>query len=225
MSNILLVEDEIDIQRANKIILERRGGYTVRLAMNLAEARQSISESMPNLIVLDIMLPDGTGLDFLAELRNDMGINIPVLLLTALSETSDELKGIQAGGDDYITKPYDNRVLLAKIERALHRASIIPDTITLGKIKIDTASNRAFVNGNDIDLTPKEISLLGQFIQNPEKIMSSEYMYKKVWGQEMGKDDTAFRKAVSGLRTKLTEHEAGYTITASKGEGYYFAQE
>lgn len=224
MHNILLVEDEPAIQRANKVILERRGGYTVCLAMNLTEARQSIAESMPDLIVLDIMLPDGTGLDFLAELR-DGDINIPVLLLTALSETSDELKGIKAGGDDYITKPYDNEVLLAKIERALLRASKIPATLSIGRIKIDTASNRAFVNDNDINLAPKEFSLLEQFIQNPEKTMSGKYLYKKIWGQEMGKDDKALRTAISGLRVKLTEHDAGYTVTVSKGEGYYFEPE
>jgi DNA-binding response OmpR family regulator len=221
MYNILLVEDEPAIQRANKIILERRGNYTVRLAMSLAEARQHITNAIPDLIVLDIMLPDGTGLDFLAELRNTMDIHIPVLLLTALSETSDELKGIQAGGDDYITKPYDNTLLLAKIERALLRASKIPATLSIGQIKIDTASNRAYVDGYDINLMPKEISLLEQFLQNPKRTMSSTYLYKKVWGQELSRDDTALRRAVSSLRSKLTEHDAGYTVTASKGEGYY----
>jgi DNA-binding response OmpR family regulator len=222
MYNILLVEDEPAIQRANKVILERRGGYTVRLAENLAEARQSIAESVPDLIVLDIMLPDGSGLDFLAELRAG-DISIPVLLLTALSETSDELKGIEAGGDDYITKPYDNEILLAKISRALHRASKIPSTLSIGGIKIDTASGRAFVNGNDINLAPKEFALLQQFIQNPKKTINSDYLYEKIWGQGMHGNDKALRTAVSGLRVKLIK--SGYTVTVSKGEGYYFEPE
>ena len=222
MRNILLVEDQKDIQIANKIILERRGGYNVRLAMNLAEARQNIKELVPDLIVLDIMLPDGSGLDFLAELRNDFNLNIPVLLLTALSETSDELKGILAGGDDYITKPYDNKILLARIERSLQRVRQMPASLSIGKIKIDTASKRAYVDGKDMTLNSKEISLLEQFVQNPQKIMTSEYLYEKIWGQKMLSDDTALRKAISSLRIKLQEVGAEYTITVSRGEGYYF---
>jgi len=119
-SKILLVEDNKDIQELNKEFLEETGGYNVRLAMNLAEARESIAESEPDIIVLDIMLPDGSGLDFLKELKQDR--DVPVLLLTALSESSDEIKGLQAGGDDYIAKPYDNNVLLARIETSLFRA-------------------------------------------------------------------------------------------------------
>ena len=119
MYNVLLVEDEERILFANKIILERKGGYTVQTAMNLTEARKCIQENPSDIIILDIMLPDGSGLDFLEELRRDK--NIPVILLTALSESSDELKGITAGGDDYITKPYNNDVLLGRIEMVLRR--------------------------------------------------------------------------------------------------------
>ena len=221
MSNILLVEDEAGIQFANKVYLERHGGYNVVLAMNLAEARERMTQSAFALIVLDIMLPDGSGLDFLAELRQ-AGNNIPVLLLTALSETGDELKGIQAGGDDYITKPYKNSVLLARIQRNLHRASQMPATLSIGAIKLDTASKRAFVDGVDIGLKIKEFSLLEQFVQNPEKIMSAASLYEKVWGQKMFDDDGALRKTISGLRLKLSQSGAGYTPTVAKGEGYYF---
>jgi CheY-like chemotaxis protein len=117
--NILLVEDNEDIQELNKEFLEETGGYNVRLAMSLTEARECIAESVPDIIVLDIMLPDGSGLDFLKELKQDK--DMPVLLLTALSESSDEIKGLRAGGDDYIAKPYDNNVLLARIETNLRR--------------------------------------------------------------------------------------------------------
>ncbi|MCL2216880.1 MAG: diguanylate cyclase [Defluviitaleaceae bacterium] len=121
------MEDEQRILFANKIILERKGGYGVQTATNLAEARKCVSENPPDIIVLDIMLPDGSGLDFLEELRRDSGI--PVLLLTALSESADELKGIAAGGDDYITKPYNNDVLLGRIEMALRRAYSTPESL------------------------------------------------------------------------------------------------
>ncbi|MCL2216792.1 MAG: response regulator transcription factor [Defluviitaleaceae bacterium] len=221
MRNILLVEDEADIQFANKIFLERRGGYNVRLAMSLAEARQSIAELLPDLIVLDIMLPDGNGLDFLKELRQGMNINMLVLLLTALSETSDELKGLAAGGDDYITKPYDNRLLLARIERMLHRAAQIPDILAIGTVKMDMPSKRSYVNDKDMNLTSKEFSLLEQFVQHPETVMSAEHLYVKVWGQEMIGDYATLKKTISKLRTKLSELDAEYTIIAQKGRGYY----
>jgi len=219
MYKVLLVEDEERILFANKIILERKGGYAVQSAVNIAEARICVQENQPDIIVLDIMLPDGSGLDFLEELRRDK--NIPVLLLTALSESSDEVKGIAAGGDDYITKPYNNDVLLGRIEMVLRRTYSIPETLTIGGIKIDIAAKKAFFNDEDMGLTPKEYSLLERFVQQPEKILSADNLYEKAWGQKMLGDDTTLRKTISALRTKLLELEAGYTITVSRGEGYY----
>ena len=132
MYNLLLVEDNEDIQDLNKFFLTQRG-YAVRLATNLAQAKEAIAEANPDLIVLDIMLPDGSGLDLLKELRA-IGNDTPVLLLTALSETSDEMKGIQLGGDDYIAKPYENGILHARIEALLRRAERVPQTIKKGTL-------------------------------------------------------------------------------------------
>ena len=219
MYNVLLLEDEERILFANKIILERKGGYSVQTAVNLAEARKCVQDNPPDIIVLDVMLPDGNGLDFLEELRRDK--NIPVLLLTALSESGDELKGIAAGGDDYITKPYNNDVLLGRLEMVLRRTYSMPDTLSVGGVKIDTAAKKAFFNGEDMGLTPKEYSLLERFAQQPEKVMSADYLYEKAWGQKMLGDDKTLRKTISSLRTKLLELDTGYTITVSRGEGYY----
>jgi len=220
MRNILLVEDEQDISFANKILLERSGGYRVRLAMNLEEAWRSITEAEPDLIVLDIMLPDGSGLDFLGELRQ--GKNIPVLLLTALSETSDELRGIQAGGDDYITKPYDIHVLLARIEMVLQRTARLPETITKGTLTLHITSNEAFVNGENLGLSQKEFSLLVIFVQHENRAISAAHLYEQVWGRHMGKDDRAVKTAVYRLRKKL--QHTGFTITAERSVGYCFEQ-
>ncbi|MCL2198342.1 MAG: response regulator transcription factor [Defluviitaleaceae bacterium] len=221
MYNMLLVEDEERILFANKIILERKGGYNVQTATTLAEARKCVQENPPDIILLDVMLPDGSGLNFLEELRQGENSNIPVLLLTALSKSSDELKGIVSGGDDYITKPYNNDVLLGRIEMVLRRTYSMPDTLSIGSIKIDTAAKKAFFNDEDMGLAPKEYSLLELFVQQPEKIMSAEHLYEKAWGQKMLGDDTTLRKTISVLRTKLLESDTGYTITASRGEGYY----
>ena len=224
MRNVLLVEDEKAILIANKTILERRGGYKVRLAESLAEARQCLEQSIPDIILLDIMLPDGNGLDLLCELR-ESNIKIPVLLLTALNEISDEIKGIEAGGNEYITKPYNNDVLLTRIDMLLKNAESMPDKIALGAIKIDVSARRVYVNDKEVALTSKELSLLEVFMQNPEKIFNGDYLYEKVWGQKMMDDDSVLRKTISKLRTKLQEFDAGYTVTVSRGEGWYFEQE
>jgi DNA-binding response OmpR family regulator len=220
---ILLVEDEQIIQEKNKRILERRG-YSIRQAYSLAEARSIMGEKTPAegrrpcAIVLDIQLPDGSGLNFLHELRKTS--TIPVLMLTAMGTPEDIVKGLAAGGDDYLTKPYELAVFLMRVEALLRRASLMPATLGIGSIRIDTASGRAYINGEDMRLQQKEYSLLQQFVQNPDKVMSAEFLYEKVWGQKMNGDDNALKVALSKLRLKL--EDTGYTIVALRGEGYCF---
>jgi len=212
---LMLVEDELLVQENNRKILERRG-YAIRQAFSLAEARALIAEEMPGAIVLDIQLPDGSGLGFLHELRKTS--NVPVLMLTAMGTTEDIVQGLEAGGDDYLPKPYELSVFLTRVEALLRRASLMPDTLAIGSIKIDTASSRAYINGEDMGLQPIELSLLRQFIQNPEKSISAAYLYEKVWGQKMIGDDNALKVAISKLRAKLGDSD--HTIVTSRGEGY-----
>ncbi|MDR2570940.1 MAG: response regulator transcription factor [Oscillospiraceae bacterium] len=235
---LLLIEDEPTIQAVNKQVLTRRG-YVLRQAYTLAEARKLISEEPPQAIILDIQLPDGNGLDFLSELRegkiisestdaqhsvlNSRLVNIPVLMLTAMGTRQDIINGLESGGDDYLTKPYELSVFLARVQALLRRAAYVPNTLQIGPIKLDIASNRASINGEDMEMPQKEISLLEQFLQYPSKTMSAEFLYEKVWGQKMFGDETALKVAISKLRTKLAG--SGYTITASRGEGYYFERE
>ena len=120
---ILLVEDEPDIQAGNKKILERHG-FSIRQAYTLAEARSIIAEDPPSAIVLDIGLPDGSGLDFLYEIRQTS--TVPVLILTAMGTPEDTVRGLEAGGDDYMPKPYELPVFLARVQTLLRRASAKP---------------------------------------------------------------------------------------------------
>jgi len=214
---LLLVEDEPSVQSNNMKILQRRG-YSVRAAHTLTEARSIIENQPPRAIILDLQLPDGNGLDFLKELRETS--DIPVLILTAMGAPEDIIRGFDMGSDDYLTKPYDLYVFLIRVETLLRRASTIPEVIGFGGIKLYPASGRALLNGEDIVLSQKEYSILQQFVQYPEKILSAEYLYEKVWGQEMTEDDNSLKVAISKLRTKLSNSD--YTITASRGEGYYF---
>jgi len=214
---LLLVEDEPKVQASNKRVLERRG-YRLRQAYTLAEARSIVAEEMPHAIVLDIQLPDGNGLTFLQELRKTS--NVPVLVLTAMGTHEDIIHGLEAGGDDYLTKPHELSVFLTRVEALLRRASIVPDTLEIGTIKIDTASGKAYINGEDMGLTQKDYALLQHFMQHPDQYIDAEYLYEKIWGHKMIRDDNSLKTAISKLRSKLTN--SGYTIVKSRNEGYCF---
>jgi len=233
MYNILLVEDNEAIQQLNKELLEEEG-YNVCLAMNLAEARESIKQSAPNLIVLDIMLPDGSGLDFLKELRR-VGSDVPVLLLTALSESSDEVKGIREGGDDYVAKPYDSEVLLVRIEKLLNQkqradervkeavaqTQNAADVVEYGSLTVNNITQRAKLDGADANLTPKEFSVMVYFLKNMDKKMTPEEIYEGVWGQESINSAGAIKVHISGIRKKLKMEDETSVVIETVERKYY----
>lgn len=218
--SILLVEDNEQILYGNERMLKRRG-YHVTTALTLKEARERMNEAEPAAIVLDIMLPDGSGLDFMRELRQKS--NIPVLLLTGLTTPEDIIRGLTEGGDDYLTKPYDFNVLLARIEALLRRAAHVPQTLTKGALTFDVLANQVFLNGVDLLLTQKDFALLMLFAQNENKTMSAEYLYEKIWNAPLGGTTQAIKSAVSRLRKRLVG--SGYTIIAQRYEGYIFERE
>ena len=215
--HLLLVEDDPLVQEKNKVMLERRG-YKVRQAYTLAEARAAMAEEAPRVIILDIGLPDGSGLDFLQEIRETS--NIPVLMLTAMGTPEDKVRGLTTGSDDYLAKPYDFDEFLVRIDALLRRASIIPETLGIGSLRLDTTSGTAYLNDEDMMLSKKEYSLMQLFMQHPGKAMDTEYVYEKVWGQDMLDKTEAFRVAVHRLRKKL--EGSGHTINFERGEGYIF---
>lgn len=217
---LLMIEDNRLIQANNKKVLEMRG-FSVRQAFTLGEAKKIIKEEMPRVITLDVKMPDGDGLDFLKDFRKTS--NIPILILSSRATSQDIIKGFESGGDDYVPKPYDYSILLMRLNALMRLASTIPETIEIGPLSINTASSRAFLDGEDMGLQQKELSLLQVFMQNPGKILSTESLYEKVWGEKMLSGGNALKVAVSKLRTKLAG--SGYTVTASKGEGYYFEEE
>jgi len=221
MYNMLLVDDNKDIQKLNKEMLERRGDYNVRLAMNLAEARKQIAEYRPDLVILDIMLPDGSGLDFVKELRNENNImykDTPILLLTALGDSIDVVKGLDTGGDDYLSKPYDNAVLLARIESLLRRTFRVPRTLTKGSLTLDIIAGRGFIDGRDLLLTQKEFAVLLLLMQNEGRVISAETIYTNVWKQDADIDTNTLKATISNIRKKI--EPSGCEINASRGKGY-----
>ena len=244
---ILLVEDNEQILQGNERMLKRRG-YNVATALTLAEARTRLGEQIPDAIVLDIMLPDGSGLDFLRELRIEKGewrikekensqlttrqsqlsilnsqlSNIPILLLTGLATPEDVVRGLSGGGDDYLAKPYDFGVLLARIEALLRRAGQFPKTLTKGALQLDIIANRAFLSGVDMLLSPKEFALLLLMIQNEGRLLATASLYEAIWKLPLTADTSVIRTAVSRLRQKLGGE---FSIENDKQEkGYIFTQ-
>lgn len=218
MKTILCVEDELSVLR-NNIQFLTDSGYRALAAKNLSEAREQLTYIQPDAIVLDIMLPDGNGLDFLQELRQT-GSKVPILMLTAWGEPKDVERGLMLGANDYMSKPFTYGVLLARVEAMFRNMEQMPKTITKGTLTLKSAAGEAYVNGNNLMLTPKDFFVLQFFVQNENILMRTEYIYETVWGQPMVGDSQALMKAVSRLRSKLTG--CGYTITMEYGNGYRF---
>lgn len=219
-ARMLLIEDNPRIQLANKDMLELLG-YEVAIAMNLAEARACLLAQTPDVVVLDIMLPDGSGLDFLRELCQNTGI--PVLMLTALGSTEDTVRGLSLGADDYLSKPYAYPILAARVETLLRRAQQVPERIHKGRLCLDVTADVATLDGADLLLSQKEFSLLLIFVQNEERFISAEYLYEKVWKQPMAGNSNTLKTTINRLREKIKS--CGYRIEWSRGEGYCFQRE
>lgn len=220
---ILLVEDDKNILRTNRRILEREG-FTVLCAETLAGARKQFAAARPDVLVLDIMLPDGSGLDFCEEIRG--GLTAPVLFLTALDEEDSVIQGLTAGGSDYITKPYKVEELTARIKAQLLLArrnrAAQEKSVVRGPLTLDLTAQRAYLRGRDMLLAQKEFALLLYLMKHENEGIERQALYETVWRQPMADDDSAVKNAVYRLRKKL--EGSGFTITARRGEGYQFEE-
>ena len=216
---VLLVEDNKEIMNINMRLFKMEN-YEITAALTLADARSALGKSRPDVIVLDIMLPDGSGIDFIRELRSGENEGIPILLLTGLAAKEDILRGLKSGGDDYLTKPYDFDILLERVEALLRRAARLPEIIEKNGFSLDVTAGVAFFEGDDLLLTQKEFALLLVFIRHEDKVMSAEYLYERVWNKSMNNDAKAVQFQISNLRKKIDE--SGYTVTAKRNDGYVF---
>jgi len=222
---VLMVEDDADITILNKKWLEVAGYETIS-AETLAEARLLLKTRSPDVIILDILLQDGNGLDFFTELRQNS--SAPVLFLTAQAKPEERLAGLVSGGNDYITKPYDIAELSVRVKNFItlkQNAGRPVENVVYGSLRLDIISGLAYLNGVDINLSAKEFALLQVFVSNREKAMDIDYLYKRVWGNQGGAEAGvgAVRTAVSRLRVKLEDSE--FMIIARRGAGYSFIKE
>jgi DNA-binding response OmpR family regulator len=217
---LLLVGDKKFAQNNNRKILLRRG-YVLHQVETLSEARSFLAKERASVIILDTTLPDGSGLDFLKELRG-RGENVPMLMLATLSRPEEQVAALVAGSDDYMARPYNFEIFLAKIEALLRRSAIIPETMSIGRVRLNIVSQSASIGEKDLNLTTKEFALLLFFVQNKDMLMSASNIYEKVWGQSINGNNQALKTAVSRLRNKLGKSD--YTIYYQRGdkEGYIF---
>lgn len=221
MATILLIEDDQGILRSNRRILEH-AGYTVLCAQNLKAAREVLREIQPDLLLLDVMLPDGNGLDFCREIHDE--ISSPVLFLTGVDGQDNKIKGLENGGSDYITKPYHMDELLARVRaqlrtvRKVRRVAQQQQTLTRGPLTMDLVALRVYLEGKDLELTARQFSVLLCLLKHEGEILSPQELYKEAWNQPMEGDANALWKCISRIKTVLADSEI--SLMNYRGKGY-----
>lgn len=220
--HILLVEDDAVMREfvSGRLTAE---GYRVSEAESITQAGMQLKQKNPDLIVLDIMLPDGSGLELCRDLR---GItSAPILFLTSLGEKSQIILGLRAGADDYIVKPFDADELIARIEVQLRRIKQFPQDHTdllTAPLTLEPHERRARWNGKDLVLSPKEYLLLSVLYRNRNRFTTAEELYSEIWGMSVQEDIRTVKVHISGLRRKLC-HVAGdraVELVCRKDRGY-----
>lgn len=217
---ILLVEDETDVQQANKQYLISQG-YDVVCADTLQGARTILWELPPNLILLDVMLPDGSGLDLCREIREYSAV--PIIFLSAMGEDGNVVGGLASGADDYIVKPYNMEVMGARVAAHLRRHGGSNGIIELPPLRIDLVSGNVWLNNEAIHMTPKQMKLLAYLVENRGHVLSQTRIYQDVWNASPDTMGNIVRMNISRLRKKLDLDNAdSYFDIVSNHHGYRF---
>ena len=225
---VLVVEDEATIQELLQFNLERVN-YKVKVTDSGEEAIKQASKSNPDLILLDIMLPGTDGLEVCKTLKaSSKTKNIPIIMLTALCEEADIVTGLELGADDYITKPFSPRVLLARVKAALRRPNAAAtenpeELITIHNIIIDLTRHRVTIDGNEIILTHTEFKVLKLMTTQPGRVFTRYQIVDAVHGEDYPVTDRSVDVQIVGLRKKMGE--AGNYIETIRGIGYRFKEE
>ncbi|WP_077369192.1 response regulator [Anaerosalibacter sp. Marseille-P3206] len=225
---ILVVDDEKSIADILKFNLEKEG-FLVELAYDGEEAINKAFKTSPDLVVLDIMLPKKDGFQVLKEIRKDL--KVPVLMLTAKEEEVDKVLGLELGADDYVTKPFSMRELIARIKANLRRVEYSngdisnEDVIVSGDLVIDLSKYEVKKNGEVVDLTLREYELLKFLASSAEQVFTREQLLEEVWGYEYYGDIRTVDVTVRRLREKVEDEDGEYKyILTKRGVGYYFGR-
>lgn len=227
MNSILIVDDEAGIRQMLGLTLAG-DGYNFREAANAEEATNEVKIEMPQLILLDWMLPGISGVDFARKLKQDPKTqDIPIIMLTAKGEESDKIRGLDVGADDYITKPFSTRELLARVRAVIRRASSAGDDavdiVRLDGISIDSHTHRVLINDKALDLSPTEFKLLQFFISHPERVYSRTQLLDNVWGDQTYIEERTVDVHIRRLRKLLDPHGYSKHIQTVRSVGYRYS--
>ncbi|MDG2365869.1 MAG: phosphate regulon transcriptional regulator PhoB [Methylococcaceae bacterium] len=224
-AKILVVEDEESIRQMLLIVLEN-AGFDVQCTQDVREARESIAESMPDLILLDWMLPDISGVDWCRQLKRDLSLKeLPVILLTARGSEEDKVRGLEVGADDYMTKPFSPREMVARIKAVLRRTgkSFTKTKVVVNDLILDTDRYQLSYQGRDVPVSPTEFKLMQFFMTHPGKVYNRTQLLDNVWGRTAYIEERTVDVHIRRLRKVLSEHGCGDLVKTVRGFGYRFS--
>ena len=221
-ATILVVEDEPAIQSLIEVNL-RRAGHVVQLASDAETARRLVHEALPDLVLLDWMLPGMSGVDLARLLRSEARTRmLPIIMLTARAEERDKIEALELGADDYVTKPFSPRELMARIKAVLrrHAPQVTEDVVELGGLRLDPSTHRITAGGADVNLGPTEFRLLHYLMTHPERVHSRTQLLDQVWGDHVFVEERTVDVHIRRLRAALEPGGHDALIQTVRGSGY-----
>lgn len=224
-ASILVVEDEPAIQMLIATNL-RRHGHDVMTTLDAESAMRRVKETLPDLILLDWMLPGMSGLEFARRLRAEPRTReVPIIMLTAKGEEQDKILGLEGGADDYITKPFSPRELMARIQAVLRRGrpQASEEVVTAGGLKLDPAAHRVTADGMEVSLGPTEFRLLHFLMTHPERVHSRDQLLDQVWGDHVFVEERTVDVHIRRLRAALEASGLDSLVQTVRGSGYRFS--
>jgi two-component system KDP operon response regulator KdpE len=218
---VLVCDDEMQIRRALRVVLKDAGFEVVETA-DAAEALDAASVRPPDAAIIDLILPDGDGVEVCRSIRS--WSDMPILVLSAVGEEEQKVRALEAGADDYVTKPFGPRELVARLNAALRRAGESADepAITVDGLVIDMAAHTVTRDGEEIHLTPIEFRLLGTLAGNRGRLMTHRALLTEVWGPGWEEDTQTLRTHIANLRRKIEPPDGPRYIRTDPGVGYRF---
>ncbi|MGD9603531.1 MAG: phosphate regulon transcriptional regulator PhoB [Gammaproteobacteria bacterium] len=223
--HILIVDDEQAIRQMLGFALSG-DGYRCSEAATVSEAQEFLTRERPDLILLDWMLPGISGVDFARRLKRDTrSANLPIIMLTAKGEEADKVKGLDSGADDYITKPFSTRELLARVRAVLRRVQgeTSGELLQAGRLTMDLRTHRVTIDGEEVELSPTEFRLLQFFVTHPERVHSRGQLLDEVWGNDSYIEERTVDVHIRRLRKVLEPFHCEDMIQTVRSVGYRFS--
>jgi two-component system phosphate regulon response regulator PhoB len=222
---ILIVEDEPAIRQMIAFAL-RRSGFEVREALDARAGREALADQRPDLILIDWMLPDTSGLELTRSIKRDRHTReLPIILLTARAEEDDKVIGLESGADDYVTKPFSPRELIARIQAVLRRtgAAALDHIVEFEALTLDQQGQRISVGGQTVPLGPTEYRMLEFFMTHPERVFSRAQLLDRLWGANVYLEERTIDVHVRRLRKALEKFAVERFVQTVRGAGYRFS--